>query len=60
MRPQHEIEDQGDTHRPLFFRRRAKCPEDCLELVHVALAGEVRRSQHELGEYAAYRPHVNG
>jgi hypothetical protein len=48
-----------NTHWPVFFCWRAKCPEDSFELVHVALTRKVRRSQHELSKYAAYRPHVD-
>jgi hypothetical protein len=53
------MDGHTNTHRPVFFRGRSECSEDGFELVHVALTGKVRRSQHELCKYAAYRPYVD-
>jgi hypothetical protein len=49
----------GGTHGPVLLGGRPERAEDGLELVHVGLAGEVRRAQHQLGEYAPYGPDVD-
>jgi hypothetical protein len=59
MRHKHDIDNRTDTHRPVLFCGRSECPEDSFELVHVTLTRKVRRSQHELCEYAAYGPYVD-
>ena len=47
------------TYRPLLLGRRPERAEDGLELVHVRLAGEIRRAQHELRKDAADGPDVD-
>lgn len=51
----HVIWQFGMT-RPVLFCGRSEGPEDGFELVHIALTRKIRRSQHELCEYAAYGP----
>ena len=41
-----------DAYRPVVLCWGAQCSENCLELIHVGLSGQVRRAEHQLGEDA--------
>lgn len=54
------VQTSGETYWPVIFGRRAERTEDRLQLVHVGLAGQVGRAQHQLGKDAAHGPDVDG